>query len=146
MPRTLGPIDKAAGAPTGIGVQQDNEGRASNVVLVAYVNEDSPFAGQLKKDDEILEVNGVSVKGDAKGTSKAIVDATPTLTLLVRPCRACPLLAELGGALCLVPAHKCHGVAKLASDTTRLLPAAPTAGPDSEPDASRFQAQEVSER
>lgn len=83
-PRTLGPIEKAAGASTGIGLHLDNEGRSSMVVTVAYVNEDSPFAGQLKEADEILEVNGVPVKGDAKAAAQAIKLAAPTLSIKIQ--------------------------------------------------------------
>ena len=78
-------MDKEAGAPTGIGLQIDDEGRAGNVVLVAYVNDDSLFAGQVKPNDEVLEVNGVPVKGDAKAAAAALVAASP-VSITVRPC------------------------------------------------------------
>lgn len=81
-PRTLHCV-KEAGQTTGIGLVMDNEDRASHVVLVAYVNENSIFHGQIAKDDEIVTVNGKSFKGDAKAASQAILEASE-LELLVR--------------------------------------------------------------
>ena len=82
-PRKIGPIVKAAGSATGIGLQNDDEDRAGTVTVVSYVAEDSPFAGQLAKDDEILEVNGVDVRGKAKAASQAIINAD-SLTLTIQ--------------------------------------------------------------
>ena len=80
-PRLLGPIDKAADEPTGIGLQLDDEGRQKHC-MVAYVKDDSLWVGILKKGDEVLEVNGVKVT-DPKQASDAIVAAAPQLMLLV---------------------------------------------------------------
>ena len=74
-PRSIGPITKAAGGLTGIGLQNDDENREGTVTIVASVAADSPFAGMLEKDDEILEVNGVNVRGKAKMASQKIVEA-----------------------------------------------------------------------
>lgn len=82
-PRKIGPISKVAGSATGIGLQNDDENRAGNVTMVASVAEDSPFAGMLTKGDEILEVNGVDVKGKAKAAAQAIVQAD-SLELLIQ--------------------------------------------------------------
>ena len=79
-PRAVGPIEKEAGASSGIGLQQD-VGREAHVVI-AYINEDSVFKGLLKPNDEILEVNGVKAT-HAKEVSEAILAAGPELTLIV---------------------------------------------------------------
>ena len=79
-PRSLGPVSKDKGGMTGIGLQQDEGGTGH--VVVAYVQSDSPFAKTLKKDDEILEVNGVKVT-HAKQASQAMIDAAPELSILV---------------------------------------------------------------
>ena len=59
---------------------QIDAGREQHVI-VAYVNDDSPFSSTLAKGDEILEINGAKV-GHAKDAAQAIVDATE-LTLTV---------------------------------------------------------------
>ena len=87
-PFTVGPIRKAKGAGTGIGLQNDDDDREGTNTVIAYVKEGSLFEGQLSTDDEILEVNGVSVKGKAKHASKAIVEAE-SITLLVQSRRWC---------------------------------------------------------
>ena len=55
-------------------IKMDNEDRASNVILVAYVEEGSMFHGKIEKDDEIVTINGKdfeacqgSVKSDSRG-------------------------------------------------------------------------------
>ena len=51
-------------------------------VIVAYLHEESPFKKLLRMDDEILEINGEKVS-NPRDASQAMVDAGPTLTLLV---------------------------------------------------------------
>ena len=80
-PRVVGPIPTEKGVATGIGLQ--NEDSKQTHVLVAYVKEDSAFAADLKNDDEILEINGVPVK-NAKEAAQSLIDASPSVTLLVR--------------------------------------------------------------
>lgn len=74
---------KESGQTVGIGIKMDNEDRASNVILVAYVEEGSMFHGKIEKDDEIVTINGKDFRGDAKAASKAILEAS-TLTMTVR--------------------------------------------------------------
>ena len=80
--RTLGPVPKAKGGSTGIGLEME-VGKNQKHVRVAYVEDSSPFYGALAADDEILEVNGQAVTHPKKA-SELIVAAEPDVTLLVQ--------------------------------------------------------------
>ena len=87
-PFAVGPIKKTRGAGTGIGLQNDDDDREGTSTIVAYVKDHSLFAGKVGVGDEILEVNGVSVKGKARAASRAILEAD-TITLSVMSKRWC---------------------------------------------------------
>jgi len=84
--RTIGPIQKRAGEHTEIGVRhvQEEPKAKTKVVRVAYVRENSPLRGLVSETDEIVEINGTRVTGDAKAASRAIKKAT-SLELKVKP-------------------------------------------------------------
>ena len=82
--RTVGPIKKGAGNPTGINLQnEEKDGMREEHVRIASLNEDNIFgAGVLKPLDEIVMINGEKITS-AKEASKTIV-AADELTLTVR--------------------------------------------------------------
>jgi len=89
-------INTVEGMATGIGIKMDTEGRAGKVVLVDYVEDSSPFAGQLLKGDEILAINDEAVHGDAKAASDTIKRSSGELRLSIQTPSAMMSVMSLG--------------------------------------------------
>jgi len=63
---------------------------------VDYVEDSSPFAGQLLKGDEILAINDEAVHGDAKAASDTIKRSSGELRLSIQTPSAMMSVMSLG--------------------------------------------------
>ena len=109
-------ITKAAGSPTGIGLQA-NEGR----LTVAYVEEDSIFAGLIAAGEQLISINGNAVNASTvsdREHAALLLHEASDLSVVVRETKLTQVAAPAAASSMALIVVDSSQVRKLSGDTT----------------------------